>query len=242
MPLEVVLLAGLHLKAVFSRDRGTAAEDVAVTTHDLYKPGEGNTWSDAERIEAADALDDFYVAVQLYRHPSVALREIRCYDGYNGDGTPGAVDKVILINRPGTGSGDMLPPQCACAVTEKTDSRRHWGRFYMPGLSEGNNQADGTLLASAVDAIADAAKVLYDRWSNPPDEGAVVWSRITAESDFNIVAPPFPFPSWLYPDPPVTELVIGARAVQQVQVDDIVDIIRRRRWQQSLNRQVRNVA
>jgi hypothetical protein len=236
-------MAGLHMKAIYDRLRGAAPQDVAVTTHDLWKPGSGHSFSGAERTEAADAYVDFFDAIKLYIHPSHTLTEIRCYDGYNGDGTPGEVDYIHDANVTGTSVNDALPPQCAFAITEVTDARRHWGRFYIPGMSENYSDATGSFSSAMQATIQGAAKTLYDRWNAIADCNAVVWGTVTAEAQYNSpLAPTRPFPSWLFPDPPVTTLSTGAWAVQQLRTDELVDIIRRRRWQSVLNKTTVNLA
>jgi hypothetical protein len=64
-----------------------------------------------------------------------------------------------------TGSGNVCPPQVACTVTEKTDSRRHWGRFYIPGIRVSMLNADGSLATNGATGIADRAQTLYNAWN-----------------------------------------------------------------------------
>jgi hypothetical protein len=153
------------------------------------------------------------------------------------------VDYIHSVSIPGTATGDALPPQIACSVTELTDARKHWGRFYLPGFGEADNNPTGTLANLAQITIANEAKVLYDRWNAMTDTNAVVWGRITAQSQYNSpIVPDRPFPSWFAPPPPVTTLVTGAYAVQKIRVDELWDVIRRRRYQSALVRETRALA
>jgi hypothetical protein len=194
---------GLHMQAQYLRSRITGVEDVAVTTHDFYAPDAGDfttAWMDTigSQFETFWSTGGFSVACRLH--------QIRFYDDYNGDGTPGEADYVKAYTTPGGSSGAMLPPQVACSVTELLgpDSRKHWGRFYVPGMSINALDNDGTFNATFVNQCAGAANVLYDAWTTA-DYTPIVW--VAGTPGFN------PVP------------------VKQVRVDNIPDIIRRRRYQ-----------
>lgn len=210
------MAVGLHMQAVYQRTRITGIEDVAVTTHDFWAPGAGDfttAWMDA----ISTAFDVFIQGQHTGLNLAQQCRMTSCrfYDDYNGDGTPGEVDYIVTHTQTG-GATQMLPPQVACSITELLgpDSRRHWGRFYLPGLSSNTLAADGSFVSGSVTAIADAAEVLYDAWTTA-DYHPIVW--VAGTPGFNPVQ------------------------VVQIRVDSIPDIIRRRRYQDVNLRVTRNI-
>lgn len=234
-------VSGLHLKAIYQRNRVAGAEDVAVTTHDLYH--DSAEWSDAEMDAAMLALSNFWGAIMTQViAPACKLMEIRAYAGYDGDGSPGQVDRIYQDQRAGSRAGAMCPPQVACTVTEITDDRRHWGRFYIPGISSGVLAADGTLTLAAQGIIADAAEDLYVAWGSAPDaQTPVVWSRSSRPVQYLVIAPPRWRPSWMGGDPP-TWSPPEALSVQAVRVDEVLDVQRPRRYESTQSRLTRQLA
>jgi hypothetical protein len=117
----------------------------------------------------------------------------------------------------GTGSANnSLPPQVAVSVTEMAGTKPHWGRFYLPAVAEGSCTVYGRLESSLQTAIADSVDTMYQAFktANVP---AVVYR----------------------PDLPVREKKNGvelpardasAWTVDKIQVDDVFDVIRSRRW------------
>lgn len=198
-----------------------AAEDVAITTHDF----EGPDLDATSAITLGDNFRDYWLAIRDRFTPSTSLQEVRFYNGYNGDGSPGDVDFVRPILLPGQATGNPLPPQCACSVTEElyqgglgiVDERRHWGRWYLPAPAQNVVGSDGRYVNGFVLDMATFAKQFLDAckadgwtpgiWIKPPSS----------------------------PTPVLAE-------VDGVRVDDIVDIIRRRRWEQFVNRHVLDLA
>jgi len=200
------MAVGLHMQVVYERLRVTGTEDVAITTHDFWAPGASDFTTSWMDTIAADFTTHFITGLTARLSQKLKVREFRFYDDYNGDGTPGEVDYVKGSTATGGSAAAMLPPQVACSVTELLgpDSRRHWGRFYLPGLSSNNLELDGTYNTAAVDAIAAAANSCYDAWATA-SYYPIVW--VAGVPGFNPV--------------PVVE----------VRVDNIPDIIRRRRYQ-----------
>jgi hypothetical protein len=94
----------------------------------------------------------------------------------------------------------VLPPQNALSVTWKTDQRKTWGRFYVPGLATNVLDTNGRVSTAWADSVVALAAPLASRSGT----GAclVVFSH----------------KEWTHHDP------------QQVQCDDVSDVIRRRRF------------
>jgi hypothetical protein len=240
-------VSGTHMKAVYRRTRVAGAEDVAVTTHDFWKDSGDST--DAECDTIATHFMTFWdtccqTAGFAMISNNVELYELRFYRGYDGDGSPGAVDYVkTYAGRDGEAPGSMTPPQVACTVTEITDSRRHWGRFYIPGISADSSVLadDGTLLTTKVTQVATVAETMYEAWGAMANHTPVVWGRRTASIEYAAVAPPRWRPSW-YPSSSVAVGEPTAFSVQAIRVDEILDIQRRRRWEATQTRVTRQLA
>jgi len=239
-------MAGVHIKAVYTRTRASGAEDVAITTHDLAFAGANDRPNNAQMDAMAAPYITFWNAIKTVASVGISSRctltELRFYTGYDGDGSPGQVDYVKTYPLPGSdSSAGMLPAQVACTVTELTDSRRHWGRFYLPGLSYNGLDVDGTLKSAMVTAMANAAETLYKAWGALTDVTPIVWTRSSHPIEYLGVAPPRWRPSWIYPAG-TTYSAPAALAVQSIRVDEILDIQRRRRFESTMNRQTRQLA
>lgn len=103
------------------------------------------------------------------------------------------------------GAGSPQAPQVACSVTLESPIRSHWGRFYLPWVATSTVSSAGRMTSAAVDTIATAVDTLCDA---------------LASSEFYLV-----IPSSQDQKRPV-------RALQQVtaiRVDDVFDVVRRRR-------------
>jgi hypothetical protein len=205
------------MKAVYARTRTGAGEDVAVTTHDFYKTGSDFTGGEVTTI--AGHWDTFWTAIKTVGiSTNCTLTELRFYNGYNGDGTPGEADFIFARSAAGGASGAMLPPQVACSVTERTPYRRHWGRYYLPGIAAAVLNNDGTLINSWKTTLIDQAKIFYDAINAMPDIQNTVWGRtgvilnsiLGSTTDLSI---PHPWP------------------VLYLRVDEILDVVRRRRYE-----------
>ncbi len=117
----------------------------------------------------------------------------------------GPPDRVTTMDITGTGA-PHIAPQVAMSITERTPWPKHWGRFYWP-YSAGDTrfQTNQRFQASVVDAAATAVADCYEA---------------LADDDFFAVVP-------------VTQVdkvaARGLLVVTEVQVDDVPDVIRRRR-------------
>jgi len=137
---------------------------------------------------------------------------------------PGEHDKPFLKSGPpaavysrsqfGTVDSVTMPPQNAISVTEKTPYRKHWGRFYLPQLDHASITSTGHIVSTACTSLANVVGTQYGLLQN---------------AEF-------------FPVVPVTQIERApARAlltVNQVQVDDVPDVIRRRRPRQTTFRAV----
>jgi hypothetical protein len=114
-----------------------------------------------------------------------------------------AIKRTTKSTVGGMATGRM-PDQIAMSVTLKTASRRHWGRFYIPGIDYGNvDTTYGRFTAAACDIAAAATNPL-----------AVALDGAG-----------FRLGVWSYPKQAFMD-------VDQIQVDNIPDVQRRRRAKQ----------
>lgn len=207
---------GAHMKLIYGRNSGSGVSDDALTTHDFWTDA---SIGDTESGAIWTAVQTWWNSIRDRIAADVALKEARFYYGYNGDGSPGTVDKSYTANLAGEGLQGQLPPQVACSVTEIIDgdadapqARRHWGRFYIPGIDKGQLTAAGRLTSAAAADIATATQVLYNAW-NTQGNPAIIWVK--------------------------TPTVLTHAYVEAIRVDDVLDVIRRRRWESTLLRETR---
>jgi hypothetical protein len=120
---------------------------------------------------------------------------------------------VYSMITPGTGI-TYQAPQVALTTTERTTYPAHWGRNYWPHPSGAGIQAGGYLAAANVDAWCTAVRDCY--------------SALMAAEYFPVV--------------PITQVngvtTRGLLTVTQLQMDNLFDVIRRRRPSKSTYKKV----
>lgn len=134
--------------------------------------------------------------------------------------------RITPKNVPGTSTGDaMLPPQCAVTVTEVIpatfvahnvegvgdQTRNRWGRFYLPAPGQ-SALADGRIAAGHLTDFADATQALYN--------------GLVAADFIPVVYSPTTGHAW---------------SVDEIHVDDVFDVIRSRRFRNTLSRTPRTI-
>lgn len=217
------------VSTIFTR----VGDDDQVFTYHVLKPSEGGaTELDGTELGAiATAMIDWWTAVNgdlpevaQFCNGETALDRVDFHrsgpDVVGTDGrlisppNPSRGASIFMPSFAGTGDLNDLPPQCASAVTLKTSIRRQWGRFYAPcpttqGLDSDSADADGAgrLHPDYQGALRTATGRLLETLS---DAGTpmVVFSSVHAH----------------------------ALSVDQVQVDDVWDVIRRRRFKHTRSR------
>jgi hypothetical protein len=196
---------------VFDREGLSAGEDVAVITCHIRQVVAGAP----DIIPITDEGRDDFVAdvtawwdeLQSWVAQQITFRELRFYDVPASAGPPmGDPVRIEPIGQPGTGSSGPLPPQIAVSVTYKTDKRLTWGRHYLPGPTRAMLDNSGRLTSDAGDGILSSSHHLTDRGGT--GAALTVFSR----------------KEWTHHDP------------QTIQVDDIFDVIRSRRYEMPLFR------
>lgn len=212
---------------------GGTVEDVDVMTFHFIKAtgGTPGTYVDGTDLPAVEtALGTFWGAIKANYPSWTHSDQYRWYkDGpafyvLNTEGThyvPAGdnpalrVTEVDVAGTLGAGTA-MLPPQVASTITERTSSRRHWGRFYLPAMTSSNASADGRLNSSPLGTILGAAVTFYNSCRSS-SMIPVVWSIQKPERPKK--------PSGTLP-------AYSAQAfeITSLQMDDLFDVIRSRRY------------
>lgn len=140
--------------------RGTT-QDVAVTTHHWRWEGSASpTAADFAAVETR--MQAFWEAIKSYITVAVSSREYRWYGPRTSPGNWGEAIRVTPVTAAAGTATTGLPHQVACAVTETTDVRRRWGRFYIPNLATSTLTADsyGLFVATFTNAVGAAANTM----------------------------------------------------------------------------------
>jgi hypothetical protein len=182
---------------------GGVDEDVAVCSLHFINITSGAidpTWVTGDFTTIEAALDAWWTTLKTRYSGNTTLREFRWYRVRPGALSGDAV-RITARNVPGTATaGSELPPQVAMSITQKVALRRHWGRIYMPAPYT-TASSSGMITPTIVTALATATQTLFDACRNG-DMEPVVYSPTLARA----------FP------------------VLQLQVDDLFDVIRSRRY------------
>ena len=157
-----------------------------------------------QKAAAESDFSEFLDAMIAYINPGWTSSEFRWHDIQAGDAKYGPMDRVHVHGMVGgAGSNTRLPDQLAATVTLKTASRLHWGRFYFPGICPPCiDLAYGRLTNTYVDLLASSTKALQ-----------VALNANTAATEIGVFSKQYQ--AWL--------------TVDEIQVDNVPDIIRRRR-------------
>lgn len=196
---------GRKLMCVWEKQTSSGgALETQLTTHhfvNLTNDAPDDTWTDEDFLVVEDAWDVRWGQIKPVFPTSIKLKEFRWYRFGPAVSPPSPALRVVPRDVPGTAATHSLPPQVAISVTERTPLRKRWGRFYLPAPAESINSEYGRLDTGQPAAIADEISSLYQSCRDE-DIIPVVWS-------------------------PTTE---SAHSIQQVQVDDLFDVIRSRRY------------
>lgn len=218
----------------WGRNGGAAAgTDDAVTTHHFVKLAGGvpsADWVAADFIAVEAAILAFWDAIKNQYTARTSLKQIRWYRVDPDVPLSGPPVRIVDPAVAGTiaEANGQNPPQVAISVTEKTSSAPNWGRFYLPAPGDTHATGFGRIGAASQTAIADGADVMYEAFvaASCP---AVVYSKAKAARETT--------GGTELPAQPAT-----AFGVTSIQVDDLYDVIRSRRWNEPLLRLQRDIA
>jgi hypothetical protein len=210
---------------VFQRSTPSGtSEDFAQFKLDLVNITGGaidSSWTSGDVAAVEAALATFWTTLRPEVANIATLKERRYYAmGFNPtDPGPGArtagagafLDtgppfNVVAVGTAGTGVG-VLPYQVATSVTFKTAWPQHWGRAYVPcpWHAAGLTDANGRLVAGHRTVVADAFHDLFSTLADGDFLAAVPVTQIAKQTSHALLG------------------------IEQTVVDDIPDVIRRRR-------------
>jgi hypothetical protein len=122
----------------------------------------------------------------------------------------GPAVRVTVVNNVGASASPRLPDQVSSTITLRTVVRSSWGRLYVPGgVSANLTSTMGRWTTTRVDALANAFNALHDTWQGLQYQVGV----------YSMLHPAFLTP-------------------KAIEVDDIPDIVRRRRAKQANYRKI----
>jgi hypothetical protein len=125
-----------------------------------------------------------------------------------GVSKPNPAERTLAISYTTALGGGSVIPQTACSVTFRTGVRRSWGRTYLP-LGSAALTTAGRVTNTAVDAITGAFNTMV---------------AAQAANDFHLVV--------------VSKPLASSLNVESVEVDNVPDVIRRRRYKRQTYRKI----
>lgn len=194
-----------RVQLVFSRlAPATYSEDTAIMHFDFanYTAGSpDDSWITGDFTTLESALTTMWGSLKPICNLNLSLREYRWYRIGSGVTPPNPAVRVTPVGQVAIASGNCLPPQVAISITNKTGLRKRWGRTYLPDIDSTALESTGRILSAKVDVVAGAVNTMY---------------AAAAAADFMPVV--------------YSPTAAAAYAIENTQVDNIFDVIRRRRW------------
>jgi hypothetical protein len=207
-------------------DAAVAGEDSRVATFHLAKLSGGSVtdaWVAGDFTAMDSAFSAWWTTLKTNFHANLTWDRIKVYKDGPAIEPPQVpvydADKAVA----GTSGGSQTPPQVAVSVTEIAGAKRFWGRFYLPNPTIAAFTTYGRYSSAFQTAVADASDTLYTalRAANlspvvyrPPLPARFTKAAIRTGAE----------------DPDLPARTGSAWDVEKVQVDDVPDVIRRRRF------------
>jgi len=219
-------------------DAVTAGDDLRVFGIDLLKGAFGtptDAWVQADFDAAVAAIDAFWGSIKDRYHAYTNLKKIAFYK--RGPAIVPPQPPVYQVDRAvaGTSAVNPLPPQAAITVTEMAGAKPHWGRFYLPSPASDSVNIYGRISSAVATDIADAADVMYEAFKTAGIPAVVyrpaLGVRQTAAEKRAGTTPGS-----------LAARTASAWTVDKLQVDDVYDVIRSRRWKNPTTRLQRELA
>lgn len=213
---DVVTAGGVGVRrAELVIDRSTAhpGGDVAVMHFDFLNMTGGapdDTWDTTDFTTLEGELETFWNSQSSLLSTKYLLSQINWFRVGPGAPKPNPAERAFTLPSPlpGTTAGHVLPPQAACSITLRNGVRKSWGRTYLP-VPDAILSTTGTLPPATVDSVVTAAGALL---SSAAAGGFVMGTFSARLSAF--------------------------LAAEHVEVDDVVDIQRRRRWKSAVYKHI----
>src|SRR5207253_11402699 len=153
----------------------TASGDTAddeVFTIDLVNITDGHvdgSWTTTDYNTVLGQLDLYADTIAPHVSSYMRMKEIRAYImGFNAYSSSkpfalsGAPEFVHAHQVAGGDAARPAIPQASMTVTEMTPGAGHWGRHYLPSIGGTSLSGAGQFAFATVDAVANAAKFLYE--------------------------------------------------------------------------------
>lgn len=191
---------------VFTRQTLAPAQD-AMTTHldflNLTAGSPDDTWNDADFTDLETLLITMWNNLKGFMHTSVTLDQIRWYREGPEVLPPNPAIRITDTNIVGTNSSSM-PPQVAATVTLKTVPRRQWGRLYLPFYGISVLSTTGRFTTTSVQTVANEFDAFFLA-AQGLEKPPVIFSKVRGK----------------------------AYTVETLQVDDVPDVMRSRRFNEA---------
>ena len=211
-----------HVQIVWKDSGNGDSADNMVTTLDIANITGGAidpTWTDADYTQV-----DAVVSAMINDWCTFAQSRLRCVEtryyrrAFNAIATPGPVDpsdrpfglsgppdRIFPKTQLGTHVGSVDPNQVAITMTEKTAFPRHWGRIYWPFPATTIYDAQGRITTANVDSMATTMANRYEAFMAQEFYPVIATTQAQGQR------------------------VRGLLTVSEIQVDNIPDVVRRRR-------------
>lgn len=213
-----------HVQMVWTDTVSGLKADEMIVTFDIANITNGgldSSWTTQDYSTVTAQLAALFENWAAHMDSTVNSKEIRYYrraynpysvaDPYPPSGPPEHVDPWVAVGadiRP-------MPHQVAVTHSEITTYPRHWGRAYWPALGATSSMVGGGRLSSTfVDAWATELQTVYDNLMTAEFFPCVPTTRVNGVASRQLLG------------------------VQSIQVDNVADIIRRRRARQTTYRKV----
>lgn len=202
-------------------------DDRVVTFHHIKLSGGApiSTWDPADFTALIGYYRAWWGTIRQYYHSQFIWQGLKVYKaGPNIVPPQPPVYESMAENLPGQSNAVTLPPQVALSVTEKAGVKKNWGRFYLPAPSIQNAGGQATMTVSGRPAttfmtdIADVTDTMYE-------------AALTGNKPFVVYRPLLPAGRPHKGSTELPERPANAQTVEQIQVDDVYDVIRSRRWE-----------
>lgn len=194
--------------ATITRFDQHAGADIAEYHHDFVNYTGGNvddTWITSDYTTLEGMLDTWFTTTKAWLPPGYKLVSYTWYRIGPGVTKPNPFERQLIKTTPiaGTGTGHPHAPQVASTITFRTAVRRSWGRTYFPMCAVGITTT-GNLTTAVCDQLCTASHTLLTSAAAADFQQVVYSPRLSA-----------------------------ALGIEKVEVDDVFDIVRRRRWKSS---------
>jgi hypothetical protein len=200
-------------------DSAAPSDDLRIFTLHLIKLSGGAPsadWLAADFTNLAAAIDAWWLAVKVSYPGGTTFKSIKAYKA--GPNVVAPQPPVYSADRAaiGTSGGAPMPPQVALTVTEKAGFKLNWGRFYMPAPSINNTTAYGRPTSASLTTFADATDTMYESLKTNNIPVVVYRAALPIRDKRNGVE--------------LAARAASAVTVDEIQIDDVYDVIRSRRW------------